>query len=55
MQRCQENPNLVKMWQKYEARYVKTKVLFVAGEIKWTEKRALRGEWYQAVRITEEV
>jgi len=43
------------MGQKYETRYVKTKVLFVAGNIKSTEKRALGGKWYQAVMITEEV
>jgi hypothetical protein len=55
IQRCRENPNFVKMGQKYEARYMKAKVLFVAGNIKSTGKRAFRGKWYQAVRITEGV
>jgi hypothetical protein len=46
MKRRRKNPNLVKMGQKYRARYVKTQVLFVAGDTKSPEKRAFQGKWY---------
>jgi hypothetical protein len=53
---CRDNPNLVKIWQKYKALYIKTEERFIAaGDIKSTQKCSLAVKWYEAVRTAEEV
>jgi hypothetical protein len=56
MEICRDNPNLVKIGQKYRALYMNilTRFLLLA-KLNRRKKRSWRVKWYQAVRIDEGV
>lgn len=52
----EEDPDFVKIRQKYQVPYMKTEVCFIVpSNIKLPYKNSLQVKWYQVVEITKEV